>query len=134
MKKQNGFSLIEILIVLVIIAILVAVLTPAYQSYIRRGNRSDAIRSVLAMQVNQEKWRLHNTTYTGTVANISPTGTSASIAGYYTLAVSGATGSAYILTATAVVGTTQASDVGCTVFTLTYSAGTTTNTPTICWQ
>lgn len=135
MKKKLGFSLVEVLIVLVIIAILVAALSPAFNSHMLRSNRSDAIKSLAAMQVAEEKWRIHNTSYTTTIANISPTGSGASIDGYYTLAIGSATATAYTLTATPTG--TQASDADCALFTLTYANGTTTLTSspsTTCWQ
>lgn len=131
-RFSSGFSLVEILFVLVIIAILVIALTPVYRDYVLKSNRSDAVRSLLATQINEEKWRLNNTTYTATIANVSPTGASTSINGYYTLAVTSASASAYTLTATATG--TQTSDTGCTTMTLTYASGTTTTTPAVCWQ
>lgn len=133
MKRQNGFTTIEVLITLVILAILVIALAPVYNNYILRGNRSDAIRSLSATQINEEKFRLNNTSYTATIANVSPTGTTASLGGFYILGVSSAATNAYTLTATATGA--QASDTACATYTLTYLSGTTTtNTPALCWQ
>lgn len=124
--------MIEILIVLVIIFILAAVLTPAYQSYILRGNRSDAIKSLLLLQIAQEKYRLNNTTY-GTLGNVWSG--SASVDGYYTLSVPSNGNTNYTLTATA--QGSQAADTNCASFTITFANGTQTNSSspnTDCWS
>ena len=47
MKKQNGFTLIEVMIVVAIIGILSAIAMPSYNEYIRRGHRADARAGLL---------------------------------------------------------------------------------------
>lgn len=128
-QKQNGFSIIEILIVVIIMAILVSILAPALRTYIIKSNRSDAIKSLAALQVAEEKWRLTNSTY-GALSSVW-TGT-ASLEGYYTMSVTGNTATAY--TISAVAGTTQSADTGCTTMTITYANGTSTKNTPSCWQ
>lgn len=43
MKKQTGFTLIELMIVVAIVAILAAIALPAYQDYTRRARGSEVI-------------------------------------------------------------------------------------------
>jgi len=48
-RLQNGFTLIEVLIVVVIIGILVAIAVPTYTGYVRKGYASDAKVSIKAI-------------------------------------------------------------------------------------
>ena len=134
-RNQFGFTLIELLITVIIIAILAAILTPAYRSYILKSNRSDAVRSLQNTQILQEKYRVNNTSY-GTLANLGmSTSASNSIGGLYTITIPTNTTSSYTLSAAAV--STQTSDTACTNFTITYATGTTTlsSAPqTDCWS
>lgn len=44
---QRGFTLIEVMIVVAVVAILSAIALPSYQEYIRRGHRADARAGLL---------------------------------------------------------------------------------------
>ena len=46
MKKQNGFTLIELMIVVAIVAILAAIALPAYQTYTKRARFSEVVAAV----------------------------------------------------------------------------------------
>lgn len=46
MKKQTGFTLIELMIVVAIVAILAAVALPAYQTYTKRAKFSEVVAAV----------------------------------------------------------------------------------------
>lgn len=43
MKKQSGFTLIELMIVVAIVAILAAIALPAYQTYTKKAKFSEVI-------------------------------------------------------------------------------------------
>jgi len=133
-RASQGFTLIELMIVIAIVGILAAVAYPSYLDSVRKARRADAMDGILTLQNLQEKWRANNTTY-------NDFADAASVDGYYTLAVTDGTATAtgYTLTATAVVGTSQAGDtVGtdCTVMTLTVVAATPggAKTPAVCWR
>lgn len=46
MPRQQGFSLIELMITVTVIVILAAIAYPSYQEYIRKGKRADAAASL----------------------------------------------------------------------------------------
>ena len=48
-KVHQGFTLIEVMIVVAIIGILSAIAMPSYTEYIRRGHRTEARASLLQM-------------------------------------------------------------------------------------
>lgn len=126
-----GFTLIELLITLVIVGILAAIALPAYQSYVQKSRRTDATVAMRAIQFAEEKYRANNSSY-GTLAQLGMSSTTDS--GYYTVALSNISATGYTITATAVSGSSQASDSGCTTLTLQQSGASLTTTPSACWS
>lgn len=62
--RSAGFTLIEIMIVIVIISILAAIAVPAYQGYLLRGGRADGKSMLLGIMQAQERFFSQNQTYT----------------------------------------------------------------------
>ena len=60
-KMQRGFTLIEVMIVVAIVAILSAIAYPSYAEYVRRGHRADARAGLLQAQ----QWLERAATATG---------------------------------------------------------------------
>ena len=54
-RFSRGFTLIEVMIVVAIVAILSAVAYPSYQEYVRRGARAEARAAMLKMAQYQER-------------------------------------------------------------------------------
>jgi type IV pilus assembly protein PilE len=68
MRKQSGFTLIELMIALVVVAILTAIALPAYNSYVTRGKIPDATSGLAAKRVKMEQFFQDNRTYVGAPA------------------------------------------------------------------
>lgn len=67
-KRILGFTIIELMIVLVIVAILLALAYPSYINYVRKAKRGEAQQLLLNWSINQEIWRSNNTAYNDTDA------------------------------------------------------------------
>lgn len=63
MKLHKGFSLIELMIVVVIIGILASVALPAYQDYVTRSKITDATSNLANKRIRMEQWFQDNRTY-----------------------------------------------------------------------
>jgi type IV pilus assembly protein PilE len=61
--QYGGFTLIELMIVVVIVAILAAVALPAYQEQMAKGRRADAITALSGIVQAQERWRSNRGAY-----------------------------------------------------------------------
>jgi type IV pilus assembly protein PilE len=55
-RQNTGFTLIEVMIVIAIIAILAGVAMPSYVDYLRRGRIPDATATLSTLQVKMEQW------------------------------------------------------------------------------
>jgi type IV pilus assembly protein PilE len=118
-RMSCGFTLIEMLITLVVLAILAAVVYPSFMDSIRKGRRSEAVASISAIQQAQERFRANRTSYASSLTNgssDSPPGlglSATSSSGLYALSLSDVTALNYTVTATAASGKSQASDDNC---------------------
>lgn len=131
--KLKGFSLLELMAVIAIVAILLAIAIPSYQTYVTKSRRVDAIHTLTAIQLAQEQYRTQNSTY-GTITQVW-NGVTTTPDGYYNLAISNISATSYTITATAIGNQTNDSEgsTSCSTMTLTYSSGSTSKTPTPCW-
>jgi type IV pilus assembly protein PilE len=62
-RRQHGFTLIELMIVVTIIGLLAAVAVPAYQDYVRKGNRAVAKTKLMELAARQEQYFSDNKVY-----------------------------------------------------------------------
>lgn len=66
MKHNDaGFSLIELMVAVGIVAILAAVALPSYQDYVRRGNVPEATAGLGQGRISMEQWFQDNRSYEG---------------------------------------------------------------------
>jgi len=71
--NRRGFTLVELMIVVAIVAILVALAIPSYARYVRKANRGEAQQLLLNWANNQEIWRANDTDYATTGELAVPT-------------------------------------------------------------
>ncbi|MBL1143148.1 MAG: prepilin-type N-terminal cleavage/methylation domain-containing protein [Proteobacteria bacterium] len=90
--KQSGFTLIELMIVVIIIGILGAIAVPSYRAYVISGKRSEGKAALEVARGRLERWYSDNNAYSAAaIAAESETGE-------YTVAYAG-DGQSYVLTA-----------------------------------
>ena len=102
-RRQSGFTLLEVMIVVVIIAILAAIAVPSYTDYVTRGRVVEATANLSDARAKMEQYFQDNRSYpTGCV--ISPAAPGATTiqvqAGqYFDLACGGLSATTYTVTA-----------------------------------
>ncbi|HEY2463523.1 MAG TPA: type IV pilin protein [Steroidobacteraceae bacterium] len=135
--KKNGFTLVELMITVAVVAILAMIAIPSYTQYIKRGNRTDATKTLTLDAQALERCYSQSFTYAVATCPIVGTSPAASPQGYYTITITVTAGPPETYTLTAVpVRAPQTGDASCTAFTLdsTGAQGATPagNTQT-CW-
>ena len=133
--RKKGFTLIELVVVIAIVALLAALAVPSFLDSVRKSRRSDAMETIMNIQLAQEKWRASDTDY-GTLVEMGFTNPQVSPKGYYSVALSSVSATGYTITATAL--SPQTSDY-CGNLVLTNTAGVIAKTASggeddLCWR
>ena len=68
MRSNSGFTLIEVMITVAIIAILAAIAYPSYQNYVVRGKRTAAKAAMMDLANREQQYLLANRLYADTAA------------------------------------------------------------------
>lgn len=135
-RQTDGFTLIELMIVIVIVGILTTIALPAYQDYARKSRRAEAIALMLDLQLTQEKYRANNISYAPSLAAMGITTsyvTNQVSASYYTISATSATNNTYTITAVAAGNQANDKQYGTNCSTLTINQSN-TKSPANCWR
>lgn len=112
-RRTNGFTLIEMMVVVAVVAILVAIAVPSYQEQVRKSRRGQAQADLVELAQRAERFHTVNNSYANFWASVpaahrvSPRDGSSA---FYNIGISGDAANTFVLTATPIAGTGQAAD------------------------
>lgn len=110
---SRGFTLIELMIAVAIVAILAMIAIPAYNAQMVKGRRSSAEAVLLDIAQRQQQYFLDSRAYAPNVATLGTT-TPVNVSAYYTVTTAAppaALPPTFTATAAPIAGTAQAGDV-----------------------
>lgn len=134
-KRQQGFSLTELVVGLAVVGILSEVALPAYKDSVREGRRADGQAAALRLQLAMEDIRTSCSLYPQTLGagddcdERTVEFSASSEQGHYNLAINGASGNNYTIVIDPVGN--QAADTDCDPMTLGRDGS---RSPAQCWE
>lgn len=133
-RPATGFTLIELMIVVVIASILLTIAIPSYRHYIQQSRRTEAKTALLDLAGREQRFFSTQNSFTTSFTSLgyAASGNPSSVtvgSGYYSISVSvpaaapdpqaaSIAAPSFSFTATPVAGTSQASDSDCASFTV----------------
>jgi type IV pilus assembly protein PilE len=135
MRSARGFTLIELMIVVAVVAIIAAIAIPNYSESVRKSRRAQAKADITEYAQMAERFHTINNTYVGFA--LPPTGSVSPREGgtaRYNLAINPQTQNAFTITATVAAGGGQDKDeCGNLSITSTGAKGNSKGTLVRCW-
>lgn len=104
LKTNAGFTLIELMIVVAIVAILAAIALPAYNNHVTKTRRTSASACMMEYAQFAERYRTTNMSYQGVAAAAPNLGCAAELAQHYTFNVNSADAANFSVNATPIGG------------------------------
>lgn len=113
--KEQGFTLIELVITIAIVAIIAAAAIPSYNRYMTETRRIDAISFLQEVAGEQTRFFTDNNRYATTMSELGygTNDTYDSPEGHYNISVANAVPTSFTLTAAPVAGSPQIDDTNC---------------------
>ena len=117
-NRNSGFSLIELMVAVAIVAILAAIALPSYAAFMKRSRRADTEAAMVDIAQREQQYLLDTRTYAPNVAALNTT-VPADVTAYYNIqicqtaapcAAPGGAPPTFVVIATPIAGTPQAGD------------------------
>jgi type IV pilus assembly protein PilE len=134
MKRQAGFTLIELMIVVLIIGILSTFAYPMYTQQVLGAGRADGIASLMELSQSMERYYTERGTYAGAALGAGGLPDAATPEGKYQLQIVNANNTSYQIQAVPVGGQTE--DARCMTLSLNHLGAkgvSGTDTVANCW-
>jgi type IV pilus assembly protein PilE len=114
--RVRGFTLIELMIVVVIVSILMAIALPSYSLYMKKSRRSDAEATLMDIAQREQQYLNDSRAYAPDTTTLAGGGTGlvpSDVSTFYNVTINapaGATPPTFVVTATPVATSAQAGD------------------------
>lgn len=132
--QRNGFTLVEVVVVLAVAGLLAAIAWPSLQSQLTRARRADATAALQRLEVAQARHHAQHGLYTADPRALGAAAAARSPEGLYTIALAVGPGETYTAVARAAAEGPQARDADCAEITLRVEQGFAQRGPTpACW-
>jgi prepilin-type N-terminal cleavage/methylation domain-containing protein len=95
MKKQNGFTLVEMLITIAIFALLLVLAYPNYQQHLARGRQEEARSALLSMFIQESTFKAETNSFTLCLSNIGYNPANSDVKRYYAVGYGAGTAAAH---------------------------------------
>ena len=86
-RSQRGFTLIDLMIALAVLALLLIIALPSYLSQVRRGNRAGAQQYLQDLANREEQYRLDARAYTTSKTSLGYSADPLNVGANYTVAI-----------------------------------------------
>ena len=115
-SKHQGFTLLELMVVVAIVGILASIALPSYQEYLKKARRSAAQSHLMDVAQRQQQYLIDARSYATTLSALNVE-TLADVSSYYTIEIEASDGPppSFTVTATPKTGTPQAGDATLTI-------------------